>query len=187
MIEDSPVTETPDADLVRAAVAGDEAALDALAARWWPTMRRWALLETGDLATAEDVAQDAMIKLVHSLSSVDVSRPFEAWVRAIVRNTARDRWRRLRRVLPFLPPPPPPDLDREIDLDRAGRRAREAFASLSPRQREILDLCELQGIAPKDAAEQLGIAPGTARALLHQARAALRAHVADLASLLGDG
>jgi RNA polymerase sigma-70 factor (ECF subfamily) len=77
-----------------------------------------------------------------------------------------------------------------MDLDAAASSALEAFSKLTPRQREIIELCDHQGIAPTEAAAELGIAPGTARATLHDARKALRRHLLaerpDLLDLLRD-
>ena len=51
------ITTPTDPELVRAAQGGDQAALEALARRWWPVMRRWAKLELGAAELAEDAVQ----------------------------------------------------------------------------------------------------------------------------------
>ena len=65
-----------------------------------------------------------------------------------------------------------------------------AFDALSERQREVVDLVDLQGYRAAEAAELMGIAPGTARATLFQARKALRTQLldrrADVIELLRD-
>lgn len=164
---------------LRAARAGDRAALAELARAWWPSVRRWAFLELGDAVLAEDAAQEALLRVVRSLGTYREDLPVEPWLRAIVRNAARD----VRAAGSRQQPPPvdeeQPWPDRGLDLRRAADVAIAAFASLSPRQREVFDLCERRGHSPAEAAGILEIAPATARALLHQARRALRSAVAD--------
>ena len=53
-------------------------------------------------------------------------------------------------------------------------RLRVAVEELSGRQREVLRLSELEGFSGPEVAEMLGIAEGTVRWHLHQARATLR-------------
>lgn len=181
-------TDAPtDAELVRAAQAGDREALETLSRRWWPAMWRWAALELGSGDQAEDVVQEAMIRLVRFIDRCDPDRSFQAWMRTIVRNCAHDLRPRPRVLeLPIAQAAVAPDPGRGLDLKTAAKRAREAFECLSPRQREVFQLCEQQGLPPTQAAEQLGIAPGTVRALLYRARRALRVHIADLHHLVRD-
>jgi len=62
--------------------------------------------------------------------------------------------------------------DPDIDLQRAIR-------VLPPRQREAVDLYYFVDLDVAAIAEVMGCAPGTVRATLHQARAALRAQIGD--------
>ncbi len=177
-------TEPTDRELVMLAKTGDRAALEQLARRWWPTLRRWAYLELGDVSLAEDACQEALLRVVRFISKCDPDRPLEAWLRTILRNCARDQYKKRGRILTLPEASASKDLDRQLDLHRGARRARDAYQRLTPRQREIFDLCENRGLPPTQAADEMGIAPSTARALLCQARRALRAHIADLQSLV---
>ncbi len=176
------MSDTPQDELVRRAQKGDRAALQDLAARWWPVMRRWAILQLGDAPYAEDACQEALIRLIRFLGKYDTRRPFRAWLHAVVRNCCNDvaaRRTRLRRrevVLDF-EMGHRPNPDRDMDLGRTADRALEAFGKLSPRQRQVFDLCDRQGLTPSQAAEVLDIAAGTARATLFAARKALRARM----------
>ena len=53
------------------------------------------------------------------------------------------------------------------------------FATLSPREREVMQLCTQDGMSAADAGRALGIAPATARVLLHRARKTLRSALED--------
>ena len=181
----SATTNPTDAELVRAAQGGDQEALEVLARRWWPVLRRWAMLDFGAPDLAEDAVQEAMIRMVRFIGRCDPDRPFEAWLRTILRNCAYDTRRRAKVLdFPVSPAPAASDVDRRLDLQTAARRAREAFERLSPRQRAAFHLCEHQGLPASQAAKQLGVAPATVRALLYQARRALRLHIADLHHLV---
>ncbi len=178
-----------DTSLILAAQHGDETALEALASRWWPRLRRWALVELGDPSLAEDASQDALIRMMRHLHSCDASRPFGSWLRRLVRNVCHDLRTKRGLVIPFdHDRPQAPTVERSHDLVRGAQRAREAFCALSPRQRQVLELCDHQGQSADEVAEELEIAPGTVRALLHQGRSALRrrlvAHRVELVALL---
>jgi RNA polymerase sigma-70 factor, ECF subfamily len=165
-------------DVVRRVRAGEPQALAELAAATWEDLRRWALWEAGDLDLAEDACQDAWIRLTRSADRIDPDRNVRAWLRTIVRNACRTlAARRGREVQLPDEQGPPPTLDRDLDVRRGAARMLEAFATLTPRQREAVDLVDRRGLTPSEAAEVMGAAPGTVRVLLHQGRHALRAHL----------
>lgn len=165
--------------MLRSAQAGERAALRALTERWWPTILRWVTVQLRDHQLAEDAAQDVVVRVIRLHGSCDPNREFGGWLYKVVKNCVHDARSRSGRVADreagfAVEASSPPDLDRRVDMSRAARRALDAFDQLPSRQRQILDLCDRQGFAPTEASEILGIAPGTARATLHQARRALR-------------
>lgn len=74
------------------------------------------------------------------------------------------------------------DLDRDqieelldrIDAERAGRDLVSGLAALPERDRGVVELVDIAGLSPKEAATSLGLAPGTVRMRLMRARARLR-------------
>ncbi|MEZ4319967.1 MAG: sigma-70 family RNA polymerase sigma factor [Myxococcota bacterium] len=166
-------------ELLTAAVAGDRAALEAVARAWWPEVRRWCLLELGDAVAAEDASQDALVRLVRFIGQYDTERPFRPWLRHLARNACRDLRSRTGRTATELErdAPDPHDGERVLDLRRATRLAMDAFERLSPRQREVFDLCDRQDMSSREAGTTLGIEATTVRVLLHQARRVLREHL----------
>jgi RNA polymerase sigma factor (sigma-70 family) len=78
------------------------------------------------------------------------------------------------------------DLDRDqvdellerIDAERAGRGLLFELSRLPERDRAVIDLVDLAGLRPKEAAAALGLTPGTVRMRLMRARARLRKHAA---------
>ena len=167
--------------LVQRAQAGDREALEALARQCWPKVRTWALVELGDPVLAEDAAQEALISLVRFLHKYDSNRPFEPWLRTLVRNQCRSVGRKRQRLpdqrLDESRVSVGEDIDRVLDLDGAAREALEAFCLLKPRQRQVIELVDRQDFAPAEVAEALDIPQGTVRSLLHGARKTLRIHL----------
>lgn len=61
-----------------------------------------------------------------------------------------------------------------IDAERAGRELLASLAGLSVRDREAVELVDLAGLAPREAATALGVSPGALRVRLLRARSRLR-------------
>jgi RNA polymerase sigma-70 factor (ECF subfamily) len=64
-------------------------------------------------------------------------------------------------------------LDR-IDAERAGRDLVSGLAALPERDRGVVELVDIAGLSPKEAAAALGLAPGAVRMRLMRARGRLR-------------
>lgn len=164
-----------DPKLLRRAVNGDRVALGEVARRWWPTIRRQALAILADRALADDAAQDTLVRLLRFIHQYDPARPFAPWLYALVRSACHGV--RGRPVEALGDPAGVDRADRDLDLRAGAREALARLRELPERQREALELCDGQGLGPTEAARIMGIAPGTARALLFQARRALRARL----------
>jgi RNA polymerase sigma factor (sigma-70 family) len=61
-----------------------------------------------------------------------------------------------------------------IDAERAGRDLVSGLATLPERDRAVVELVDIAGLPPKEAATALGLTPGTVRMRLMRARARLR-------------
>ena len=81
--------------LIRGALAGCEADLEALFRAHWPRAYRAAFLIVHDHAAAEDIAQEAFVQAIRRLDRFDRKRRFAPWLGAIVANRAID-WLRAR-------------------------------------------------------------------------------------------
>lgn len=131
----------------------------------------------------DDLAQDCLVGLVRNIHRYDPARPFGPWLRTLVRNHCRSAHRkdagRATVALESDPESPAPDPSRALDLSDGARSALEAFALLTPRQREVMVLCTQDGMTPTEAADQLEVSGATVRSLLHQARAAIRVRLLE--------
>jgi RNA polymerase sigma-70 factor (ECF subfamily) len=146
---------------------------------------RWATVHTGDPSEADDLAQDALVRVVRGLGGFRGQARFTSWVYRVVASAALDRGRRLGRrerreegpemleTATVAEEPRPGDVDKERLLDRV----RECFLGLAGRQREVFELCELQGLDSVEAGDLLGIAPATVRVTLLRARRTVREEI----------
>jgi RNA polymerase sigma-70 factor (ECF subfamily) len=169
--------------LVAEAREGAEGALERLVEAAYPRVRRWAVVQVGNDADADDLTQDVLIKMIRSLDSYQGEAAFGTWLYAMTRNAALDAHRRAarerRRVSDVraavsLTPDAPPSPDRGVQRHEARAALEAAFVRLPLRQREAFDLVELQGLTSVEAAELLGIEPVSVRAHLFKARRSLR-------------
>ncbi len=139
--------------------------------RHWVSVFRFALAWTNDWAAAEDLAQDAFVRLWTKRTDVDWSKPILAWLLTTTHHLATDRFRKLRRaVLPVARHTTALDSDarlRWLDL-------REAMAALTPFQRSALVLTAVVGLETDDVGEMLGKSAGAVRAAVSRARQTLR-------------
>jgi RNA polymerase sigma factor (sigma-70 family) len=69
-------------------------------------------------------------------------------------------------------------LDR-IDAERAGRELVTGLAALPERDRAVVELVDIAGLRPKEAAAVLGLPPGTVRMRLMRTRTRLRKEVTN--------
>jgi RNA polymerase sigma-70 factor (ECF subfamily) len=188
-------TSATDAGIVAlrsALLAGDPTAIDAWYRAEHPQVWRLCLGVLADAAEAEDLAQDAMLKLLDNLDRWDARRSWTAWRNTVVVNLCRDRLRRRgtraaheSAAAAGLQPgalPSPADAAHAAELRSA---LLVALAALSPREREAFVLVDLQGTPAAQAAEAMDIAEGSVRSLLTLARRRLRGllapHVAESA------
>ena len=79
--------------LIRAAQAGDADAFEALLEAHYDTLYRFAYKWSGNKADAEDITQQACLKLARALSSYRFQSAFTSWLYRVVVNCAKD-WAR---------------------------------------------------------------------------------------------
>lgn len=164
-------TAAEETSLVERARHGDEDAFASLVRAAAPTAIAAARRITEDPALAEDAAQEAFLRAYRALSRYEQRSSFTAWVRTIAVNAAIDIVRRKRPETPVLDRPARGGGEkRQEDLDLL----RRALAALSPLDREILLVRELEGVGDEVIARRLGITVTGVRVRVHRARRKLR-------------
>ena len=173
-----PATDAEETALVDRATRGDPAAFDALVRRHLPGALVAAERLLGDRADAEDLVQDAFLRALDRLPLLDPNRPFGPWFFTLLRNLGINQLRakRVRHTEPELLDAASPDALPDEEMERAEVRERfdAALAALTPRQREIVMLFEVEGWKGAEIAEHLGLTPENVRWHLHQAKKSLR-------------
>ena len=172
-----------DAQLASRAAAGDDSAFTTLVTRYQPAVFRWSLMFANDPDEAEDIAQEVFVRAHRRLSQYRSDGSLEAWFYAVTRRAAIQMRRKAkRRTRLALSPGARParevyttDPGGRVDRERATALIHEMFSKLPPRQREIFDLIDLQGLTPGDVAERTGMKPASVRANLFKARKSIRA------------
>jgi RNA polymerase sigma-70 factor (sigma-E family) len=131
---------------------------------------RVAVRLVGDVATAEDVAAEALARAYSRWEQVQDLPYRDAWVLRVAANVAIDVARRRRRA-----PEPVAPADRDPTDAAATRIALvEALRALPRRQRDVVVLRYLSDLPEEAVAESLGISAGTVKTHLHRGLAALR-------------
>lgn len=142
---------------------------------------------TRNLADAEDVVQETLLRSFRAIGRFDGRHP-RAWLITILRNANANRARKL-------PPQPMAEpgelLDRRQDPGAGGDIPEKvvvdeafdgavavAFASLPEKFRRVVDLVDIQGLTYSEAAETLSVPVGTVMSRLHRGRAKIRAALA---------
>jgi RNA polymerase sigma-70 factor (ECF subfamily) len=176
--------------LIAAARGGDRGALNRLLTDARPRLLAVALRVVRDRDDAEDVVQEALVKVCRSLSRFEGRSSFSTWLHRIVVNAALDRLRRhgARKERPVdgdddreVAPADKVDEqtpERVVSRRETGAVVRGALARLSPVHREVLELREFEGESYRDLARLVRCPVGTVMSRLHHARHRLQAELA---------
>lgn len=175
---DSHTDDDCDAVLLSRSASGDRSAFDRIVARYGPVALRLASRIAPDRQSAEDIAQEAMVRMWHRAADFDARRArFTTWLYRIVVNLCIDLRRRPRPVpLPEHFDAADPAAGAEEALEHDERRAAlaRAMEDLTEGQRAALTLIYDEGLSGAEAAEALGVTVKAVERLLSRARAHLR-------------
>ncbi len=150
-----------------------------------PKVYRLAYRLTGNRYDAEDLTQEAFVRVFRSLSKF---RPgtLDGWIHRITTNLFLDQARRKSRIrfdsladdadnrVPSLQPGP----ERSFEFNNLDIDIQAALDELSPDFRAAVVLCDLEGLAYDEVARILGVKLGTVRSRIHRGRTMLREKLA---------
>jgi RNA polymerase sigma-70 factor (ECF subfamily) len=198
-----------DRDLVAALRAGDETVFARLVREHAPGLLRVARNYVSTQSVAEEVVQETWLAVLRSLGRFEGRSSFKTWLYRILMNTAISRGEREARSIPFATLAGESDEgEPAVDPSRFQTEGRwaghwaapvESWASperrlLDAEAREVIDrtiaqlptaqavvitMCDVEGFAPDEVCNVLGVSLTNQRVLLHRARARVRQALED--------
>jgi RNA polymerase sigma-70 factor (ECF subfamily) len=145
-----------------------------------PELRAAARLLTASRPEADDLVQEAVLRMLRGLDGFvvapehdgDVRAALRPWGLAVLRNAFREGWRRSKRERQHLEARPPEEEGRSGGQETVGRMRdlTRALAALPPALREALVLVGAQGLSHEQAAAICKVPVGTMKARVSRAR-----------------
>lgn len=179
--------------LVEQCRRGDSGAFEQLVARYEKKVFNLAYRLTGNRNDADDIAQEAFLKVYTSLREFRGEASFSTWLYRVVSNACLDELRKRSRrravsldnpISPDDPSPRQTPSDRPEpgdSLERAEVRAavQRGIASLSPDHKIVLVLRDIQGMPYETISEALRMPVGTVKSRLNRARSSLKQKLSE--------
>jgi len=178
-----------DAALLARYAAGEAAAASLLAASLTPRMFAHAQRVLGNAAEAEDVTQEALLRLWRIAPDWQAGQAkVSTWLYRVVANLCTDRLR-MRRTTPLddvaEPLDPAPSVLDQLQTRERADALQAALLSLPDRQRQAVVLRHIEGLANPQIADILGIGVEAVESLTARGKRALKQALADQRAALG--
>jgi RNA polymerase sigma-70 factor (ECF subfamily) len=187
-LENDDVTE--EVRLLARSGSGDREAFRLLYARFSAPLFSLAIRLVGDVGEAEELLQDAFVKIWRNAHSFDPrrSRPF-TWAVTIMRRTCIDHLRRRRR-LPAMTPLPGDDgaapafatgetVRRATEANEDSERVHGALAEATPAQRRAIEMALFSEMTHSEIAQKLGHPVGTVKSWIRRGLLGVRSTLTD--------
>ena len=181
---------TPDEALLVAYGNGDRVAASILTRRLAPRILAYAARMLGDAAEAEDVAQEAMLRLWRAAPDWRQGEAkVSAWLYRVAGNLCIDRLRKTKRQAPLEAAGDPADgrpgaVETLTEADRA-RALQDALAGLPDRQRQAVVLRHIEGLSNPEIAGIMDIGVEAVESLTARGKRALAAALSGRRAELG--
>ena len=189
--EDAELEALEDGALMVLFANGDPGAARVLTARLLPRAYRHATRVLGDRAEAEDLAQEAMLRLWRAAPKWRDDGPAKpaTWLYTVVANLATDRLRKSGRAVGLDEDAPDDRPSVEAQLVQTDRMAAldAALATLPERQRQAVVLRHIEGLSNPEIAEILGTGVEAVESLTARGKRALAAALEGQKEALGYG
>lgn len=174
-----PDDATPDADLLTATAGGDQQAARILTDRHLGRVLALAYRTLGDAAEAEDVSQEAMLRVWRIAPDWEPgAAKFSTWLHRVTLNLCYDRLRKRGRQAPLDEAAEPADETPSVEAQMAAAddasALRDAIAALPDRQRVAIHLRHFEERSNPEIAEAMALSVEAVESLLARGRRALR-------------
>lgn len=179
----------PEEDLLRRYASGDQRAARELANLFLPISLRYARRMMGDEAEAEDVAQEAMLRLWRIAPEWQSGRAkISTWLYRVTANLCIDRLRRKSNLgLDDVDEPADPGHSATARLQAQSRNdaLQDALSALPHRQRQAVVLRHIEGLSNPEIAEIMDISARAVESLTARGKSALADKLAHRRTELG--
>jgi RNA polymerase sigma-70 factor (ECF subfamily) len=164
---------------------GDMRGLEILVRKYQLEAVRIAIPITSDLGLAEEVVQEAFLRVYERIEQFDEERPFRAWFLRIVVNDALKMVKRHNRLLPLESEPKSEDFEpdgliyngrlkvEQVEFSSGhddSEVLQQLLQSLTPEHRAVLQLKYYLDMSDDEIAEAIQIPAGTVKSRLHAAK-----------------
>lgn len=168
---------------------GDPLAWEVLVRRYQSRVLAVADAYVGDREEARDLAQETFLRVWRNLEACREPERFEAWLLRIARNASLDALRRRQARPPRQDLPvesahaladPAPGAEARWQDETRRRLVLQALDALSPLNRELIILKEMQDLPLEEIADMLQVPLGTVKSRASRARLELARALRDL-------
>jgi RNA polymerase sigma-70 factor, ECF subfamily len=178
--------------------AEDQVRFNELMGETYKKVYNMAFRLSGNRTDAEDLTQEAFYRAYRSFGDYEGDRPFENWIFRIVTrlflDLLRNRRRRVKTVsydnplqreggdenLYFEVPEAGPNPEQELMSGMFSEDLQKVLNTLTPEQRTLVTLADIEGVPYKDIADMLEKPVGTIRSRLHRTHKLIRARLEQL-------
>lgn len=174
--------------LISSCIAKDARAQKALYTLFAPAMFKICLRYATDTSSAQDIFQDAFVKVYQNLHKVKQPSHLPGWVKRVFVYTAIDNLRAQAKFRQHI------EIDGAVQLETnahgieaqlAAADIMELVQKLPQRARLVFNLYVMEGFAHKEIAELLSITEGTSKSQLFEAKKALQKHLQAQEKMIG--
>jgi RNA polymerase sigma-70 factor (ECF subfamily) len=175
--------------LIRRFKEGDQTAFERLMEKYSNYVVSIAYNIVGDLHIAQDMAQEAFLKVYRKIAALDSPRKFRGWLYSIARSTCID-WLRKEHSKPCSfdgmadngvdPQDAKKDTFASVEMEELREKVLNIIGMLPRIYQQIIMLKHLRNMSYKEIAEFLGIPIATIESRLYRARLLLKEKLQDL-------
>jgi RNA polymerase sigma-70 factor (ECF subfamily) len=169
-----------DAELIERCLQKDNAAWEAIVARYKRKVFHIGYKFTGRHDDAEDLTQEIFLKVFKSLEKFNRDADFSTWLSSVARNFCIDHYRASKRekevlvedLVAFDLAPASAGASPHRVLEDRDRRSflRRGLDALPEKLREAVILRDLQGLTYQEMADRLGLPEGTVKSRINRGR-----------------
>jgi RNA polymerase sigma-70 factor (ECF subfamily) len=166
-------------EIILAAKRGDQTAFRQLVTAYKGIVYRHAFALLNDRMEAEDVAQEAFVKVYYSLSKLENEYAFASWLTRVVTNLCYDKNKKLNKKKIVLSDELSENMVAQrgptpIDSSITKMSLNDAMEKIPSDQRIVIILRELQGYSYAEISDILHIPLGTVKSRINAARENLK-------------